>query len=80
MDARLKKILGNVFDVPEEEIQDGTGPENVGMWTSLNHLRMITAIEKEFGIRLPQKEIREMRSFAAIRETVGRHLPPEAGG
>lgn len=79
MDARIRKILGTVFEIPEEEIQDGTGPGNVGMWTSLNHLRMVTEIEKEFGIRLRQKEVREMRSFATIRETVERYLSRDGG-
>jgi acyl carrier protein len=75
----LKKVLGSVFEISEEEIDDGTGPENVGMWDSLNHLRMVTEIEKAFLIRLRQKEIREMMTFAKIRETVDRHLSAASG-
>jgi acyl carrier protein len=74
MDNQLKAILGTVFDLPAEEIHDETSPENVGLWDSLNHLRMVTEIEKVFRIRLAQKEIREMLTYAKIREVVGRHL------
>ena len=74
MDNQLKAILGMVFDLPADEIHDETSPENVGLWDSLNHLRMITEIEKVFRIRLAQKEIREMLTYAKIREVVGRHL------
>ena len=74
MDNQLKSILGTVFDLPADEINDETGPGNVGLWDSLNHLRLITEIEKAFGIRLAQKEIREMLTYAKIREVVGRHL------
>lgn len=78
MEDLLKGILSGVFDIPAEEIDDGTSPENVGLWDSLNHLRMVTEIEKAFGVRLAQKEIRGMVTFARIRETVNRHLGPNS--
>jgi len=74
MDNQLKAILGTVFDLPADEINDETSPGNVGLWDSLNHLRMVTEIEEVFRIRLAQKEIREMLTYAKIREVVGRHL------
>jgi len=74
MDHQLKSILGTVFDLPADEINDQTSPGDVGLWDSLNHLRMVTEIEKVFRIRLTQKEIREMLTYAKIREVVGRHL------
>ena len=74
MDNQLKAILGAVFDLPADEINDQTSPGDVGLWDSLNHLRMVTEIEKVFRIRLTQKEIREMLTYAKIREVVGRHL------
>ena len=74
MDNQLKSILGTVFDLSADEINDETGPGNVGLWDSLNHLRMVTEIEKVFRIRLAQKEIREMVTYVKIREAVGRHL------
>jgi acyl carrier protein len=74
MDNQLKAILGTVFDLPVDEINDQTSPGNVGLWDSLNHLRLVTEIEKVFRIRLAQKEIREMLTYAKIREVVGRHL------
>jgi len=74
MDNQLKAILGAVFDLPADEINDQTSPGDVGLWDSLNHLRMVTEIEKMFRIRLTQKEIREMVTYAKIREIVGRYL------
>ena len=74
MDNQLKSIMSTVFDLPAEEINDQTNPGDVGLWDSLNHLRMVTEIEKVFRIRLTQKEIREMLTYAKIREVVGRHL------
>lgn len=73
MDNQLKTILGAVFDLPPDEISDETSPGNVGLWDSLNHLRLITEIEKVFRIRLTKKEIREMVTYAKIREIVNDH-------
>ena len=78
MENRLKEILCTVFDIPAEEIQDQTGPESVGLWDSLNHLRMVSEIEKRFRIRLTVKEIRSMITYARIREIVGNHLQESA--
>lgn len=79
VDDRLREVLGAVFDVPPAEFRDETGPENVGLWDSLNHLRMVSEIEKVFGIRLTGKEIRAMVTYSKIREIVGHHLQGAAG-
>jgi len=79
MDNQLKTILGTVFDLQAEEIEDETSPENVGLWDSLNHLRLITEIEKVFRIRLSMKEVRSMVSYAKIREIVVQHLQEGSG-
>jgi acyl carrier protein len=73
MDNQIKAIFGTVFDLPADEINDQTSPGNVGLWDSLNHLRLVTEIEKVFRIRITQKEIREMVTYAKIREIVDRH-------
>lgn len=79
MNDPLKEVLSHVFDIPAEEIDDRTSPENVGLWDSLNHLRMVSEIEKVFRIRLTVKEIRAMRTYASIREIVGHHMHGSAG-
>lgn len=71
---RLKEVLGGIFDLSPAEIQDDTGPEKVGLWDSLNHLRMATEIERVFCIRLTGKEIRAMVTYSKIREIVRQHL------
>lgn len=79
MDNQLKAILGTVFELPADEINDQTSSGNVGLWDSLNHLRLITEIEKVFRIRLSMKEVRAMVSYAKIREIVEDHLKGKAG-
>ena len=75
----MKSILGTVFDLSVDEIHDETSPENVGLWDSLNHLRLITEIEKVFRIRLSMKEVRAMVTYAKIREIVAQHMQDGSG-
>ena len=79
MDNQLKAVLGTVFELSADEINDQTSPENVGLWDSLNHLRLITEIEKVFRIRLSMIEVRTMVTYAKIREIVEVHLKGKAG-
>ncbi len=79
MDDRLKEVLGRVFDIPAEEIDERTSPENVGLWDSLNHLKMVSEIEKTFNMRFTMKEIRSMATYGKIREVVFSRLEGNKG-
>jgi acyl carrier protein len=74
MEDRLKKVLGKVFELDEGEVTNDSNPENVILWDSLHHLKMVTEIELVFDIRLTMKEIRGMTTFGKISEVVGSHL------
>ena len=71
--TKIGGLLSEVFKIDADEVTDDTAPENVALWDSLNHLRMATAIEELFGIRLTMKEIRSMISFEKIVEVVENH-------
>lgn len=61
---RVLQLTAEMIDLPESEITSATSRAKTETWDSLNHLQLITAIEREFGISLSMDEI------AAI-ETVG---------
>lgn len=73
-EKKIKQIFADILDVKEETITETFGPNDASMWDSMNNLRLITALEEEFNIRLTMGEIREMDSFGKIKEVVGRHL------
>jgi acyl carrier protein len=73
-EKKIKQIFADILDVKEEKITETFGPNDAAMWDSMNNLRLITALEEEFNIRLTMGEIREMDSFGKITEVIGRHL------
>jgi acyl carrier protein len=50
-----------------------TSPRELPRWDSLQHIALISAIERTFGITLSMDEMMEMRSVGAIEAVLRRH-------
>lgn len=70
MSIELRDIVADVLDVSPDEIGDTFGPETTDRWDSMNHLRMITAIEDEYGIQFSMEEIQSIDSFGMLGRLV----------
>ena len=55
----------------EEEITLELTPDDVETWDSLNHLRLVTAVENEFGIKLSMRDIESISSLETLNRLVG---------
>jgi len=66
--------MANVLDVEAGEIDDGFRRDDASAWDSMNHLRLISALEETFGIRFTMKEVGEMESFGDVRQRVSERL------
>jgi acyl carrier protein len=70
VNAKVREIVSDVFGLPADRIQDTTGPGEVDQWDSLNHFRLVTAIEEEFRISLTMEEVQGVGSVAALEKLV----------
>lgn len=68
----LNQIFTQVFQ-EYTELSMHTRAEEVYQWTSLNHIQLIAAIERQFGIKLSFSEIRDLRSVEDIVQAIIRH-------
>ena len=48
-------------------------PQTIERWDSLNHLKLITAIESEFSIRLRMQTVLKINDIAALVAAVQSH-------
>jgi acyl carrier protein len=71
---RVREVLSQVLDVPVASVGEEFSATSSGAWSSLNHLMLISQLEGEFGVVFSNQEIRELTSYAAIVETLGRRL------
>jgi len=74
LDARIREVMAGVLDVAPEAIGDGFARADSSRWDSLNHLRLVTALEAAFGIRFTMREVPELARFEAIRQAVAGRL------
>ena len=70
MEQRIRAIMAEVLRLPEDRIGADAAIGNVPNWDSTAHMRMMLALEDEFGIGLDETRMVEMTSFAKIRAAV----------
>ena len=54
---RLTEVFREVFDLEELELSDATVASDVDGWDSLNHVKLVVAIERAFGVKFGNREI-----------------------
>jgi acyl carrier protein len=67
IEAKLKEIMSLVFELPEDQIEDNSSPEDIDKWDSLGTINLITALEEEFDVEFEEEDILEMLNFQLIK-------------
>jgi acyl carrier protein len=70
VDGRIREVIGGILEVDPAAIGEGFLRDSTPSWDSLNHLRLVSALEEAFGIRFTMREVGEMDGFDAIRRKV----------
>lgn len=66
MNEQLKAIFVDTLGLDELSVTPQLSREAEPAWDSLNHLRLITAVEEAFGLRLSMAEIQEITTAADL--------------
>ena len=70
MDEKIRSILAQVLKTSADDVGAHTAIGGVRGWDSTAHMRIVLAVEDEFGIELTENQIIEMTSFEKIHEIV----------
>jgi acyl carrier protein len=70
MEDRIRTIVAEALRLPVDRIGADAAIGTVPNWDSTAHMRMMIALEDEFGIELDESRMVEMTSLAKIRGTV----------
>ncbi len=72
---KLNEVFQDVFDDDEIKVNEQTTSNDIEDWDSLEHINLIVAVEKEFGIKFNMNEVTSMKNVgemvAIIEERVG---------
>jgi acyl carrier protein len=62
----IQSIFKDIFDDDDLIIGDDTNSDEIEEWDSLNHINLVTAIEREFNIRFALGELIELKNVGAM--------------
>lgn len=64
--ARLTPIFREIFGKPALVVTPKTSARDIENWDSLNHVTLVMAIEKDFGIKFALGELEELKDVGAL--------------
>jgi acyl carrier protein len=70
MDEKIKQVFNSVFQVSPEQVSDTLSPQDVSGWDSLGHVRLVTALQEQFGVEFDVDEIMSMENVAEIKKII----------
>ena len=62
----VQDIFRDIFDEDDMVIEDKTNSDDVEEWDSLNHINLVSAIEKEFKIKFALVELMTLKDVGAM--------------
>ena len=62
----VQEIFRDVFDINDLIINDLTNSDEIEDWDSLNHINLVSAVEKEFKIKFALGELMEIKDVGAM--------------
>lgn len=74
VEDRIREVMAGVLEVEPGAIDADFGRDDAPLWDSLNHLRLITALEEAFGIRFEMREVARLERFQSIQQAVAERL------
>lgn len=67
---KLKSVILKELKLDEYDIQDETLASQVPGWDSLNHINVILAIEKDYGLRFKGYEVLKCKNIGDLQKLI----------
>lgn len=78
IDGRLKELINRELGLSGYALDDETVASQVPGWDSLSHVRILGAVEAEFGIRFRSLEVMRLKNVGELQSLVRRKQDPNA--
>lgn len=73
MKDELKTLVADTLGLEPGRVDMSLNRDDEEAWDSLNHLRLVTAIEQSFGIQFSMQEIQSANSVADLVNVLQQH-------
>jgi acyl carrier protein len=72
MTSTLYELVADILGLDPGDVDEGLSRETADNWDSLNHLRIVTAVEQAFSVRLTMDEIQAATSVGLLQAILER--------
>jgi len=72
--AKLQEIMRDTFDNESIVLKPEMTAADVEEWDSMNHVRLIVAVEEELEIELPMERISELRNVGELVQVIAEEI------
>lgn len=67
---RTQDIFRDIFDEDDLSINDTTSSDTIEDWDSLNHINLVSAIEKEFSVKFALGELISLKNVGEMIDLI----------
>ena len=68
--ARLNEVFRDVFDDDSIVVKPATTADDIEDWDSLEHINLVVAVEKCFGMKFTMGEVTGMKNVGAMVDII----------
>ncbi|MBF0254362.1 MAG: acyl carrier protein [Candidatus Omnitrophica bacterium] len=70
----LNEIFRDIFDDPAIQVREEMTAADVEEWDSLNHINLIMAVEKRFGIKFTTRDVGALKNVGDFIRLIQKSL------
>ena len=67
---KVSKIFDDIFDLKKKKLKKSTNAKDISNWDSINNLKLIIVLEKEFKIKFEPDEIVEIQNVGELIKSI----------
>lgn len=67
---KLDGVFQDVFDDENIHVNDNTTADDIEDWDSLEHINLIVAVEKAFGMKFNMGEVNNMKNVGEMMDII----------
>lgn len=68
--VKLNEVFRDVFDDETIEVNDETTAKDIEDWDSLEHINLVVAVEKCFGIKFNMGEVAKLKNVGEMTDLI----------
>jgi acyl carrier protein len=68
--SKLNEVFRDVFDDESIEVNDSTTANDIEGWDSLEHINLVVAVEKCFGIKFNMGEVAKLKNVGEMMDLI----------